>query len=81
MVLSDWEYIHRSKELVGFLMETPFFERCVKLCWHMAIQDPVMHLDEELTPDTAYDKSIYREFVKSGDKVTVDYYLNINLKT
>ena len=36
----------------------------------MAIQDPVMRLDEELTPDTAYDKSVYREFVKSGDKVT-----------
>ena len=36
----------------------------------MAIQDPVMYLDEELTPDTAYDKGTYREFVKSGDKVT-----------
>ena len=35
----------------------------------MAIQDPVMHLDEELTPDTAYDKSVYREFIKSGNKV------------
>jgi hypothetical protein len=29
-----------------------------------------MHLDEELTPDAAYDKNVYREFVKSGDKVT-----------
>ena len=36
----------------------------------MAIQDPVMHLDEELIPDTAYDKSVYREFNKSGNKVT-----------
>jgi hypothetical protein len=51
-------------------METPFFEKCVNLCWHMAIQDPVMHLDKELTPDAAYDKNVYREFVKSGDKVT-----------
>jgi hypothetical protein len=36
----------------------------------MAIQDPVMHLDKELTPDAAYDKDVYREFVKSGNKVT-----------
>jgi hypothetical protein len=43
--------VHKSKELVGLLMETPFFEKCVNLCWHMAIQDPVMHLDEELTPE------------------------------
>ena len=35
----------------------------------MAIKDPIMHLDEELTPDTAYDKDTYGEFVKSGDKV------------
>jgi hypothetical protein len=68
--LSDWEYVHKSKELVGILTETPFFEKCVHLCWRMAIQDPVMHLDEELTPDTAYDKSVYREFNKSGNKVT-----------
>ena len=69
IVLSDWEYVHKSKELVGLLTETPFFDKCVNLCWHMAIQDPVMHLDEELTPDTAYDKNVYRDFVKSGDKV------------
>ena len=51
-------------------METPFFEKCVNICWHMAIQDPVMHLDKELTPDAAYDKNVYNEFVKCGDKVT-----------
>ena len=36
----------------------------------MAIKESVMHLDEELIQDTVYDKSVYREFVKSGDKVT-----------
>jgi hypothetical protein len=36
----------------------------------LAIKDPVMHLDEDLTQDTVYDKSVYREFGKSGDKVT-----------
>jgi hypothetical protein len=36
----------------------------------MAIKDHVMHLDEDLTQDTVYDKGAYREFVKSGDKVT-----------
>ena len=68
--MSDWEYVHKSKELVGLLTETTFFEKCIQLCWHMAIKEPVMHLDEELIQDTVYDKSVYREFVKSGDKVT-----------
>ena len=68
--MSDWEYVHKSKELVGLLTETTFFEKCIHLCWHMAIKEPVMHLDEELIQDTVYDKSVYREFVKSGDKVT-----------
>ena len=36
----------------------------------MTITDPVMHLDEELIQDTVYDKSVYREFAKSGDRVT-----------
>jgi hypothetical protein len=50
----------------------------------MAIQDPVMHLDEELTPDTAYDKNEFFAFVfvfPIRQDNFVDKYLNINLKT
>lgn len=51
------------------LMESTFFEKCVYLCWCMAIQDPVMYLDDDPIPCTPIDKNTYKEFVKSGDSV------------
>lgn len=35
----------------------------------MVIQDPMMHLDDELESDSEFDKTIYKEFVKKGDRV------------
>ena len=68
-ITTDWDYIYKKEELIGKLLETSFFEKCVHLCWCMAIQDPVMYLTEEIKPDTVYNKDVYKEFVQSGDKV------------
>ena len=68
-IITDWDYIYKNEELIGKLLETPFFEKCVHLCWYMAIQDPVMYLAEEIKPDTVYNRDVYKEFVQSGDKV------------
>lgn len=69
MVLHDWEYEYKNEHLVLSLMKTHFFEKCIRLCWLMAIQDPNMHLEEDLQPGSKFDKNIYKEFVRSGDKV------------
>jgi hypothetical protein len=68
-IITDWDYIYKHEELIGKLLETPFFEKCVHLCWYMAIQDPVMYLPEEIKPDTVYNRDVYKEFAQSGDKV------------
>jgi hypothetical protein len=68
-IITDWDYIYKNEKLIGQLLETPFFEKCVHLCWYMAIQDPVMYLTEEIKPDTVYNRDVYKEFVQSGDKV------------
>ncbi|VDI01004.1 Hypothetical predicted protein, partial [Mytilus galloprovincialis] len=68
-VLENWDYGHKSEIVLQELITTPFFHKCVHLCWCMAIQDPLMYLAERLSPDTKFDKNEYKEFVKSGDKV------------
>ncbi|XP_071126093.1 uncharacterized protein [Mytilus edulis] len=70
MVVQDWEYEHKNEKLISSLLKTAFFEKCINLCWSMAIQDPMMQLDKDLQPGTVFDKSTYKEFVKSGDSVS-----------
>lgn len=36
----------------------------------MAILDPMMQIHKDLQPGTVFDKSLYKEFVKSGDSVS-----------
>lgn len=50
-------------------METTFFEKCVYLCWSMAIQEPVMYLDDDLKAGIPMDKNTYKDYVKNGDTV------------
>ncbi|CAG2254449.1 unnamed protein product [Mytilus edulis] len=71
MVLQDWEYEHKNENLILDLLKTPFFERCIKLCWFIALQDPMMHLEEDLSSGAAFDKNVFKEFVQSGN--CVDY--------
>ncbi|CAC5392370.1 unnamed protein product [Mytilus coruscus] len=68
-ILNDWDYHYKHENVMELLMETTFFEKCVHLCWSMAIQDPVMYLDDDLKAGMPLDKNTYKEFVKSGDKV------------
>ncbi|CAC5392359.1 unnamed protein product [Mytilus coruscus] len=68
-IMKDWHYSHKSEMFMKKLMTTPFFERCVHLCWYMAIQEPMMYLDDKLQIDTKYNKTEYKEYVQSGDKV------------
>ena len=68
-IIADWDYIYKHEEIIGQLLETPFFEKCVHLCWNMAIQDPVMYLSADIKPDTVYNRDVYKEFAQSGDKV------------
>ncbi|VDI63566.1 Hypothetical predicted protein [Mytilus galloprovincialis] len=67
--MHDWEYVNKNGDVMKYLMKTPFFDQCVNLCWCMVIQDPVMHLDGDITQGTTFDKNTYKEFVKSGNKV------------
>jgi hypothetical protein len=32
-IITDWDYIYKNEEIIGKLLETPFFEKCVHLCW------------------------------------------------
>ncbi|XP_052077498.1 cytotardin-like [Mytilus californianus] len=68
-ILNDWDYHNKHENVMQLLMETTFFEKCVYLCWSMAIQDPVMYLDDDLKAGMPLDKNTYKEFVKSGDTV------------
>ncbi|XP_076070123.1 uncharacterized protein LOC143041874 [Mytilus galloprovincialis] len=68
-ILNDWDYHHKHENVTQLLMETTFFEKCVYLCWSMAIQEPVMYLDDDLKEGIPLDKNTYKEFVKSGDTV------------
>ncbi|XP_052077502.1 uncharacterized protein LOC127715482 [Mytilus californianus] len=70
MVVQGWEFEHKNEKLISSLLKTTFFEKCIHLCWSMAIQDPMMQLDKDLQPGTVFDKSQYKEFVKSGDTVS-----------
>lgn len=65
----DWNYAYKSPDVMKLLMKTPFFEKCVSLCWCMVIQDPVIYLDADITQGTTFDKNTYKEFVRSGNKV------------
>ncbi|XP_052077489.1 uncharacterized protein LOC127715470 [Mytilus californianus] len=68
-ILDDWHYTHKSEKYMKELMKTPFFDKCVHLCWYMAVQEPMMYLDDKLQVDTKYNKTEYKEYVQSGDKV------------
>ncbi|CAC5416656.1 unnamed protein product [Mytilus coruscus] len=68
-VMKDWDYCNKSDILMQHLVKTAFFDKCVHLCWFMAIQEPKMFLDQKLLPGDKFDKNEYKEFVKSGDKV------------
>ncbi|XP_076071634.1 uncharacterized protein LOC143043021 [Mytilus galloprovincialis] len=65
----DWKYKFKNVDVMQLLMTSEFYEKCVHLCWSMVIQDPKMYLDEDLLPDTPFDKNTYKEFVRSGDRV------------
>ncbi|CAG2254448.1 unnamed protein product [Mytilus edulis] len=68
-ILNGWDYHYQHEQIIQLLMETTFFEKCVYLCWSMAIQEPVMYLDDDLKEGIPLDKNTYKEFVKSGDTV------------
>ncbi|VDI74532.1 Hypothetical predicted protein, partial [Mytilus galloprovincialis] len=67
--IDDWKYKFKNINVMQLLLTSEFFEKCVHLCWSMVIQDPKMYLDEDLTPNTPFDKNTYKEFVRSGDRV------------
>ncbi|XP_076070132.1 uncharacterized protein LOC143041881 [Mytilus galloprovincialis] len=68
-VMDDWNYNYKNEKVMQLLMTSSFFEKCVYICWSMAIQDPVMYLDEDVQAETQIDKNTYKEFVKSGNTV------------
>ncbi|VDI74534.1 Hypothetical predicted protein [Mytilus galloprovincialis] len=68
-ILENWDYSYKSEMFMQELLKTPFFEKCVHLCWYMAIQEPMMYLDDKLQVDTKYNKTEYKEYVQTGDKI------------
>lgn len=54
--------------MYDFVKGTPFFDKCVKLCWKMILQDPPMTLEVAKKGDTI-DKNVYREYTSSGKTV------------
>lgn len=67
--MDDWNYKYKNEKVMQLLMSSSFFEKCVYICWGMAIQDPVMYLDVDVQAETQIDKNTYKEFVKSGNTV------------
>lgn len=68
-VMDDWNYKYKNEKLIQLLMTSSFFKKCVYICWSMAIQDPVMYLDEDIPADTQIDKNTYKEFADRGNTV------------
>lgn len=65
----NWDYPVKDVQLMHKLMDTPYFEKCILLCWYMVIQDPMMYLEEDLEKDSIFDRTTYKEFVQKGDRV------------
>ncbi|XP_052793230.1 uncharacterized protein LOC128227070 isoform X1 [Mya arenaria] len=50
----------------------PFFEKCITICWLMAVQDPPVYVDKNIDKrGEILDTSIYRIYTISGK--TIDY--------
>ena len=45
-----------------------YIEKCLKVCYFAAVQDPPMYLDFEPGEDT-YDRQVYKEYTQTGTKV------------
>ncbi|CAC5361573.1 unnamed protein product [Mytilus coruscus] len=58
-----------DKEIFEMIMSTPFFAKCIKLCWEMVVQDPPMVLHESLLKDKTFDREVFKEYNMHGSKV------------
>lgn len=58
-----------DKAVIEKIVQTSFFKSCVNICWKMVIQDPPMFLHPGVKKGGTFDKSVYREYTSSGQKV------------
>lgn len=66
---SAMKHLKVDKDVMKDILPTVFFEKCIKLCWMMIMQDPPMILQEGPKPGSTYDRNIFREYTSSGTKV------------
>jgi ferredoxin len=45
-----------------------YIEKCLKVCYFVAVQDPPMFIDFEPGEDT-FDRQVYKEYTQMGTKV------------
>jgi len=47
----------------------PYLEKCVEICWMMAIHDPPLHVDFSIKQGDKFDDKRYTSYSNSGSKV------------
>ncbi|CAG2225944.1 unnamed protein product [Mytilus edulis] len=59
----------RQDKLLKQIYDTPFYGKCVYLCWCMTLEEPPLCLDKEPPKGSVFDKDLYREFTKGGKRI------------
>lgn len=59
----------KKDKLLKQIYDTPFYGKCVYLCWCMSLEEPPLCLDKEPPKGSVFDKDLYREFTKGGKRI------------
>lgn len=59
----------KKDKLLKQIYDTPFYGKCVYLCWCMTLEEPPLCLDKEPPKGSVFDKDLYREFTKGGKRI------------
>lgn len=71
----------KKEKLLKQIFETPFFGKCVYLCWCLTLEVPQLYLDINEPPKgSVIDKDLYREFTKGGKRVQYSVWPPLLLK-
>lgn len=63
----------RFEDLVKEEAINDYIDRCIGICWLMAVQDPPMALSADAGEDRKFQKSKFRDYMKTGE--FVDYFV------
>ncbi|CAC5420433.1 unnamed protein product [Mytilus coruscus] len=53
-------------KILNYLQDSPYFKKCLEICWYFVIQDPPLYLDILPLEGTELNKDTHKEYTKSG---------------